>query len=177
MAASDGGDEELVIYHPNREKATSKATKTIVVVLLLASAGLVAIITLGGWASLQGDQIVSISYVIIYAVMAYFVARWSRGMLPLAAALAIILLVFAAIAAPGWFDRSHSGYDNPGLPPDLIGLLTAITIPVQLLLIAFAMRAFSQEWNVEIEMTRDEMQRRRKRERGNGSGYRPQPQG
>jgi protein-S-isoprenylcysteine O-methyltransferase Ste14 len=177
MAATTVDDEELVIYHPNRGKATSKATKGIVTLLLLASAGLVAIITFGGWSSLQGDQIISIAYVIIYCVMAYFVSRWSRGMLPLTAALAIILLVFAVIAAPGWFDRSHTGYDNPGLPPDLIGLLTAIIVPVQLVLIAFAMRGFTQEWNVEIEMTRDEMDRRRRRDRGNGSGYRAQPQG
>src|SRR5947209_7036967 len=171
-------DDELVLHHPNREKATSKATKAVVTVLLLVTAGLVALITLGGWSSLQGDQIVSIAYVIIYLVMAYFVARWSRGMLPLAAALSVILLVFAAIAAPGWFDRSHTGYDNPGLPPDLVGLLTVITIPVQLLLIAFAMRGFSQEWNVEVEMTRAELDRHRRRDRGNGgSGYRAQPQG
>jgi protein-S-isoprenylcysteine O-methyltransferase Ste14 len=176
MATSER-DDELVIYHPNREKATSQATKMIVFVLLLVSAGLVALITFGGWSSLQGDQIISVGYVIVYCVMAYFVLRWSRGMLPLASALAIILLVFAAIAVTGWFDRSHSGYSNPGIPPDLIGLLTVILIPVQLLLIAFAMRGFQQEWNVEIEMTQEEMERRRRRERGNGSGYRPQPQG
>ena len=175
--ATDTRDDDMVIYHPNREKATSQATKMIVFVLLLASAGLISLITFGGWSNLQGDQIVSIAYIAIYCLMAYFVLRWSRGVLPLASALAIVLLVFAAIAVPGWFARSHSGYHNPGLPPDLVGLLTVITIPVQLLLIAFAMRGFQQEWNVEIEMTRDEMERRRRRDRGNGSGYRPQPQG
>ena len=88
-------------------------------------------------------------------------------------------LVFAAIAAPGWFDRDATGYDNPGLPPGLIGLLTLILIPVEFLLIVFAMRGFSQKWNVEIEMTREEYDRRH---RGGGSGggeqggYRPQPQ-
>jgi len=178
MAQAPVSDErdDLVIYHPNRDKATSKATKAVVTVLLLVSAGLVAIITFGGWANMQGDQPVSVVYVIIYCVMAFFVAtRWSRGMLPLAAALAILLLVFAAIATPGWFSRDHFGYANPGLPPALLGLLTLIVIPVQLLLIAFAMRGFSQEWNVEVEMSRSEMERRR---RGGGSGgsYRPQPQ-
>lgn len=178
MAQGTRSDErdDLVIYHPNRDKATSKATKGIVTVLLLASAGLVAIITFGGWSNLQGDQPVSIAYVIIYCVMAFFVAtRWSRGMLPLAAALAILLLVFAAIATPGWFDRDHIGYDNPGLPPALLGLLTVVVIPVQLLLIAFAMRGFSQEWNIEIEMSRAEMERRH-RGAGPGGPYQPQPQ-
>lgn len=178
MAQGTGSDErdDLVIYHPNRDKATSKATKAIVTVLLLVSAGLVAIITFGSWSNLQGDQPVSIGYVIIYCVMAFFIAtRWSRGMLPLAAALAILLLVFAAIAAPGWFSRDHIGYDNPGLPPAMVGLLTVIVIPVQLLLIAFAMRGFSQEWNVEVEMSRSEMERRR-RGAGPGGPYRPQPQ-
>ena len=32
--------------------------------------------------------------------MAFLVARWNRGVLPVAAALAIIMLIFAAIAGP-----------------------------------------------------------------------------
>lgn len=163
MADDEEPDEDLVIYHPNRDKATSQATKVVVIVLLLASAGVVALVTLGGWSSLQGAKPVSLAYALVYVLMAYYVARWSRGVLPLSAALAIVLLVFAAIAAPGWFDRNHSGFDNPGVPPDLIGLLVLILIPVQLLLIAFAMRGFSQEWNVEIEMTHEERERRHRR--------------
>jgi FtsH-binding integral membrane protein len=172
---ADESDDDLVIYHPNREKAASKATKSIVVLLLLVCAGLVFIITAGGWRNLQGAQIVSIAYIIIFCVIAYFVARWQRGVLPIAAALAIILLVFAAIAAPGWFDRSKSGFNHSGLPPDLIGLFTVILIPVSFLLIAFSMRAFAQQWNIEIEMTRDELERRRRG--GPRGGYAPQPQG
>src|SRR5947199_7392287 len=175
---ADEPDDDLVIYHPNREKAASKATKSIVVLLLLICAGLIFIVTAGGWKNLQGAQIVSIAYIIVFCVMAYYVARWQRGVLPLAAALAIILLVFAVIAAPGWFDRSKSGYNHSGLPPDLIGLLTVILIPVSFLLIAFAMRAFAQQWNIEIEMTRDEMEERRRKDQGRGrGGYRAQPQG
>lgn len=174
--ADEAPDEDLVIYHPNRDKASSRAMQLFVIVLLLVSAGLIALITLGGWASLEGDQIVSVGYIIIYVLMAYYTSRWSRGVLPLAAALAIIMLVFAAIAAPGWFSRNHSGYDNPGLPPDLIGLLTVVLIPVQLLVIAIAMRAFQQEWNIEIEMTPEERDRRHKSQSGGGRGV-PQPQG
>ena len=171
-------DDDRVIHHPNREKGGSKATKAGTILLLLASAALTAIITVGGWDVLEAAQIVSIFYILIFLVMAFFVARWNRGILPLAAAFAIVLLVFAAIAAPGWFDRDATGFDNPGLPPGLMGLLTLVLIPVEFLLIVFAMRGFAQKWNVEVEMTRDEYDRRH---RGGGGGgqpaYQPQPQG
>ena len=157
---ADAPADDLVIYHPNRQKGGSKATKAGTILLLLASAGLTAIVTIGGWQDLEGAQVISIFFIIVFLVMAFFVTRWNRGVLPLAAAFAIILLVFAAIAAPGWFDRDASGYNNPGLPPGLIGLLTLILIPVEFLLIVFAMRGFSQKWNVEIEMTREERERR-----------------
>jgi hypothetical protein len=173
---ADGAPDDLVIHHPNREKGGSKATKAGTILLLLASAVLIAIVTLGGWADLEGAQVISIFFIIVFALMAFFVARWNRGVLPLAAAFAIVLLVFAAIAAPGWFDRDATGYDNPGLPPGLLGLLTVIIIPVQFLLIVFAMRGFAQKWNVEIEMTREEYDRRHREGRG-GEGPKPyQPQ-
>jgi lysylphosphatidylglycerol synthetase-like protein (DUF2156 family) len=171
MATAEAS-EDLVIYHPNREKAGSKATKAGTILLLIATSVLVAIITIGGWASLEGAQIISIFFILVFALMAYFVARWNRGVLPLASAFAILLLVFAAIAAPGWFDRDATGYHNPGLPPSLVGMLVVILIPVCVVLIIFAMRGFSQRWNVEIEMTEEEYNRRRRRSNGNGNGYR-----
>ncbi|MEA2439436.1 MAG: hypothetical protein QOH76_860 [Thermoleophilaceae bacterium] len=175
MADSAPADD-LVIHHPNREKGGSKATKAGTILLLLASAVLIAIVTIGGWQDLEGAQVISIFFIIVFALMAFFVARWNRGVLPLAAAFAIVLLVFAAIAAPGWFDRDASGYDNPGLAPGLLGLLTVIIIPVEFLLIVFAMRGFAQKWNVEIEMTREEYNRRH-REGRSGEGPTPyQPQ-
>ena len=176
---ADQTSEDLVIYHPNREKGGSKATKAGTILLLLASAALTAIITIGGWASLEGAQVISIFFILVFLLVAFFVARWNRGVLPLAAAFAIVLLVFAAIAAQGWFDRDSSGFDNPGLPPGLLGLLTLIVIPVEFLLILFAMRGFSQKWNVEIEMTREELDRRHRGDSGGGGqgSYQPQTQG
>src|SRR3954451_462294 len=153
---ADAPSEDLVIYHPNREKGGSKATKAGTILLLVATAVLIAIITIGGWSDLEGAQVISIFFIIVFALIAFFVARWNRGVLPLASAFAIVLLVFAAIAAPGWFDRDAAGYNNPGLPPGLIGLFTVLLIPLEFLLIVFAMRGFSQRWNVEIEMSRDE---------------------
>jgi hypothetical protein len=169
-----------MIVHPNRDKPAAKATKAGVILLLLVTAGLVAIVTAGGWSSLQGAQIVAIAYVIIFCVSAYYVGKWNRGILPVASALAILLLVVAAIAAPGWFDRDKAGYDNPGLPPSFLGLLTAIIVPVSFLLIIFAMRGFTQQWNVEVEVSRDDYEsgdwRGREIDEETG-GFKPQPQG
>jgi hypothetical protein len=140
------------IRHPNREKASSQVTKAFIVLLLVVSAVLTAIITFGGWNALQGAQVVSIGYIIIYLLMAYFVAaRWSRGVLPLVASLAVGLGVFAAIAAPGWFDRANPDYADPGLPPELLGTLSWLTVIVQVILVIAAMAGFQQKWNIEVE--------------------------
>ena len=159
------------IEHPNREKPESKATKAAVTLLLLTSAGLTAVITFGGWEALQGAEAGAIAYILIYLLMAYYVTRWNRGVLPVAAALAVLFMVIAIVAAPGWFERDKAGFDDPALPPGILGLLTLILVPVQLLLIAFAMRAFSQKWNVEVEVTREEAERRY----GGDGGGSPRP--
>ncbi len=154
MAESDG---ETRIRHPNREKSSSQVTKAFVALLLVASAVLVAIVTIGGWNALQGAQIVSVLYIIVYLVMAYFVMKLEpRGVLPLAAALAVGLAVFAAIAAPGWFDRAHPNYADPALPPRLLGLLTILTGIVQVILIIASMIGFQQKWNIEVEESVDD---------------------
>jgi hypothetical protein len=144
-------EPRVIIEHPNRKKASSKLTRAIVVVLLLASAGLMAIVTLGGWDALEGAKALQIAYIVLYVVVAFFVLRWSRGVLPVAAALATVLLIFAAVSAPEWFDRDKAGFADPALDESILGLLTALLVPVQLLLIAFAMSGFRQAWNVEVE--------------------------
>jgi hypothetical protein len=73
-----------------------------------------------------------------------------------AAALAILFAVIAAVAGPAWFDRDKAGFEDPALDPAMLGLLTIIIVPVQLLLIAFAMRGFQQQWNVEVEVAPDD---------------------
>ena len=156
----------MIIEHPNRDKAASKLTRAVVVVLLLVSAVLVAIISIGGWSALEGAKFLQVAYIVIYVVLAIFVLRWSRGVLPLAAALAIVLLIFAAVSTPAWFDRDKNGFTDPALPADVLGLLTALLVPVQLLLIAFAMSGFRQAWNVEIERHEDEPPPDRSERRG-----------
>ena len=151
MVRAGMAEDEVRIEHPNREKAASKATKAVVILLLLVSAALVAIVTIGGWDALEGAKAVQIAYIALYLVIAFYVARWNRGVLPVAAALAIVLLIFAAVAGPGWFDRDKTGFEDPALDSGLLGLITLLIVPVQILLIAFAMRGFQQEWNVEVE--------------------------
>jgi lysylphosphatidylglycerol synthetase-like protein (DUF2156 family) len=159
---------ETTLIHPNRDKASSKATKALVILLLLVTAGLVLIVTLGGWSQLQGAQIVSFGYVIVLVVMAFFVARWNRGVLPVAAGLAILFAVVAAVAGPAWFERDKAGFDDPTLDPAVLGGLTLILVPVQILLIVVALRGFQQQWNVEVEVTRDEAERYNRGDRGPG---------
>jgi lysylphosphatidylglycerol synthetase-like protein (DUF2156 family) len=141
----------VIIEHPNRKKAASKLTRAIVVVLLLGSAALMTIVTVGGWDSIEGAKALQIAYIVLYVVVAFFVLRWSRGVLPVAAALATVLLIFAAVSAPEWFDRDKAGFTDPALDESILGLITALLVPVQLLLIAFAMSGFRQAWNVEVE--------------------------
>ncbi|MCW3065111.1 MAG: hypothetical protein JWN32_2283 [Solirubrobacterales bacterium] len=167
LARQPDPDEELVLVRPNRDKAAAKTTKMFVILILLVSAALVAIVTVGGWSKLQGAQAVQIAYILIYIVMAFYVARWNRGVLPVAAALGIILGIFAAVAGPGWFDRDKAGFAPPdslfggqGLDVNVLGLITLLIVPVQALLIAVAMQGFRQNWHVEVEMPRDVAQRK-----------------
>lgn len=147
--------QNVIIEHPNREKASSKAAKATVLLLLLVSVALMAIVTIGGWSVLESARTIQIAYIIIYLIIAFYVAQWNRGVLPIAAALAIILVIFAAVAVPGWVDRDQDGFAQPSLDSGVLAIVTALIIPVQLLLIAFAMRAFNQAWNVEVERTPD----------------------
>jgi presenilin-like A22 family membrane protease len=156
MAEHEHDDEATYLDRPNRRKASSKATKAIVALLLVVSAAIMIIISLGGWNTLEGAKPVQIAYILIYLVMAFLVLRWNRGVLPLSAALAIVLLIFAAVSGPAWFDRDKAGLTDPALDESILGLLSLILVPIQILLIAFALRGFQQSWNVEVERSVDE---------------------
>jgi hypothetical protein len=167
------------VVYPNRDKASSKLVKLIVVLLMLASAALMLAITIGGWSKLEGLKPVDFIWALVYVIIAFYVMkRWARGLLPIAAALAILLLITALIAGTGasgtsWFDRSNFGFGpakslfgGNGFGPDTLGALTVILIPVQALLILFAGIGFAQGWNVELEVPVEEAKRR---------GYNPPP--
>jgi hypothetical protein len=169
------------VIHPNRDKANTKATKAVVVLLLLISVALMLAVTIGGWSKLQGLKPVNFIWCGVYLIIAFYIARWARGLLPIAAAMAILLLILSVIAGTGyagtsWFDRSHAGFapadslfGGTGFGPDTLGLLTLLIAPVQALLIIFAMYGFSQGWNVEVEVPIEEAERRR------GAGAAPPP--
>ncbi len=153
-------EPEVAIEHPNRSKAASKATRLVVVALLLASAFLLIVISVGAWDTLVGAKPLQVIYILLYVGIAVMVLRWSRGVLPVAAALAIVLLIFALVSVPGWFERDKVGFTDPAIASDIVGLLTALLVPLQLLLIAFAMRGFQQAWNVEVEHAPEPPRRR-----------------
>ena len=83
-----------------------------------------------------------------------------------------------AVSTPAWFDRDKAGFTSPALDESVLGLLTALMVPLQILLIAFAMSGFRQAWNVEVEHPldeppdrgrHDEGDREERPERGNAS--------
>ena len=145
--------EGYELWRPNREKAQNKTTKAIVAFVLLVSAGLLALIVIGGWERMQSSTIAifTLIWAALYVFFAILIANWNRGLLPVAASLAVIMTIFAAVAAPGWFSRAKDGLDSPILPEDLLGLLVIVLIPVQILLIIVSLIAFGQEWHVEEE--------------------------
>jgi hypothetical protein len=149
-------DDDRTVEHPNRKKASSQLTRMVVVLLLLVSAAVVAIVSLGGWSAEEGAKVFQVVFIVLYVLLAYFVLRWKRGVLPMIAALAVLVGIFGAVAAPGWFDRDKPGFTSPALPEDVLGLLCAVLVPLQAALIVFSMQGFRQAWNVEVERSRGE---------------------
>ncbi|RKQ90562.1 hypothetical protein C8N24_0373 [Solirubrobacter pauli] len=148
-------EDRVVIEHPNRRKASSQLARLVVIVLLLASAAVVLIVSLGGWDTIEGAKPLQVAYIVLYVVFALFVARWSRGVLPMIAALAVILAIFGAVAAPAWFDRAKDGFTDPAIASDVLGLLCAVLVALQVALLLSALIGFRQRWNVEVERRRE----------------------
>jgi len=141
----------VIVTHPNRAKPIVQATRATVVLLLLVTAVLLLIVTIGGWSTLEGPLPIQIVFFLIYVLMAYYASRWSRGVLAIGSALSVMLSIFALVAAPGWFERNKAGFAQPTLGAGLLGVLTVLIVPVQILFVTFAMRGFKQGWNVELE--------------------------
>ncbi len=148
VAAARPGYE---LWRPNREKSESKSARALLVLLLLLTAGMAFVITLGGWERLEGGKLFAAAYIVLYLVFAWAVSRWSRGILPLVSAMSVILAIFAGLAAPAWFGRAKDGLSSPLLPEELLGLLTLLLVPIQIIVIAVALVAFNQNWHVEEE--------------------------
>ena len=160
------------VIRPNRERMICKLTRLLVVVILLASVALMLALTIGGWSKLQGMTPVNFIWCAVYVVIAVFVLRWARGLLPIAAGLAVLLLAVAVISAIGlagtsWFDRSDTGFGaahalggGAGLSSSLLGTFTVLLACVEGLLILVAIVGFAQRWNVELEVPEEEARRR-----------------
>ena len=161
-----------VVVHPNRDKASCKLVRVLVVAVLLASVAVMLVLTIGGWSKLEGLKPVNFVWCLLYLVIAVYVWRWARGLLPIAAALAMLLLIVAVVAGTGlagtsWGDRSHTGFGaaqslfgGTGLTPDTLSFVTILMIPLELLLIIIAMVGFAQGWNVEMEVPEEEAKKR-----------------
>jgi hypothetical protein len=129
-------------------------TKWLIVLLLLLTACLAGLITVGGWDALEGGNgmgFVCAIYAILYFLFAFLVSRWRRGILPLAAALSMILAIFCAVGANSWFARDKSGFSEALFPSSVVGVLVIILMVVQLVVIVVALYGFNQAWNVEEE--------------------------
>jgi lysylphosphatidylglycerol synthetase-like protein (DUF2156 family) len=143
------------LWHPNREKPGVVTTKFVIAFLMLATAVIAALVTITGFSLLSGGGgmgIVCLIFAALYAFFSYLVfARWSRGILPVAASLSMILAIFCAVGADSWFARDKAGFDEALIPVPLIGLLVVILLILQILLIAACFYGFSQDWHVEEE--------------------------
>ncbi len=142
------------LWHPNREKPQAITTKLVIFFLMLATAAISGLVTITGFSLLSGGEamgIVCLIYAALYALFAYRVARWSRGVLPVAASLSTILAIFCATGANSWFARDKAGFEGATIPVPLIGLLVVVLAVIQVALIALAFYGFNQAWNVEEE--------------------------
>jgi hypothetical protein len=161
------------LWRPNREKAGSQTMKWLIVLLLLATAGLAALITIGGWSVMKGGSgmgVVCAIYALLYLLFALRVAMWSRGVLPLAAALSMILAILCAVGAESWFEREKSGFSEPLLSSSLVGALVIVLGLLQIVVIAAALYGFNQNWHVEEERPIGSGE-----DYGAGTGGAPQP--
>jgi hypothetical protein len=142
------------LWHPNREKPEVVATKLVVALLMLATAGIAALVTIAGFSLLIGGGGMGVLCLVIaalYGMFAFFVLRWNRGVLPVAASLSMILAIFCAVGADSWFARDKAGFDEALIPVPLIGLLVIVMLLLQILLIAACFYGFNQDWHVEEE--------------------------
>ena len=142
--------EQTIIEWPNRDKASSKLTRVLVVLALLGSTALITIVTVRGWDLLQEAKSLQIAFIAINLIFILQVLRWSRGVLPMAAGMATFVGIFALVSIDKWYARDQVGYADRQLSADL-GFLTIIILIVQVVVIVVAIVGFSQNWQTEVE--------------------------
>ena len=142
------------LWHPNREKPEVVTTKFVVAFLMLATAAIAGLVTITGFSLINGGGamgVVCLIFALLYALFAFLVVRWSRGILPVAASLSTLLAIFCAVGADSWFARDKAGFDEALIPVTAIGLLVVIMLLIQIVLVVACFYGFSQDWHVEEE--------------------------
>jgi hypothetical protein len=140
------------LEYPNREKSSSKLMRVVVIVTLLVSCGLIAAVSIMGWDLMQEAKVLNVVFIIVNLIFVVQAARWSRGVLPMAAGIAAFIAIFSGVSVTSWYQRDAPGYTDAALSAD-IGFLTIIIFIVQLAVIAVTIGAFSQNWQEEVERT------------------------
>lgn len=148
--------QDVVITHPNRETTAARSTRAIVILLLAASAVLTLVITWGAWGHQAGALGLQVLFAILFGYYAYAVTQWRSGVLPIAAGTAVFAGVFAAVSIGGWLDRDGEGYQSPPLPENLVAVLIFAFAVLQFVVVVATMRGFTQQWQVEVEVPRDQ---------------------
>lgn len=142
------------LWRPNREKAEAITTKFVLALLLAATSAIAFLVTITGFSLMTGGSgmgVVCLIYAVLYAFFTFLVVRWNRGILPVAAALSMILAILCAVGAESWFARDKAGFEEALIPVTLIGLLVVILAILQLIIVAVSLYAFNQNWHVEEE--------------------------
>ncbi len=104
---------DVIVTHPNRETREAKATRSLEIALLMLSAALSLLITVGSWGAQAGGVLLQLAFAGLFAYFARLVIKWRSGVLPIAAGTAIIAGILAAVAAGGWFDRPAPATSRP----------------------------------------------------------------
>ena len=135
------------LWRPNREKAESVTTKVVITFLLLATSAIAVLIAIGGFSLMSGGTgmaVVALVYGLMYAFFAFLVARWNRGILPVAAVLSMILAILCAVGANSWFARDKAGFEEGLIPVSLIGHLVVVLALLQIISMVAILYGFNQ---------------------------------
>ncbi|CAB4948299.1 unannotated protein [freshwater metagenome] len=138
--------------YPNRDKASSKVMRLVVVVALIVSSVLIGIVSVRGWDLMQEAKTLNIAFIAINVIFIVQVLRWSRGVLPMAAGIAAFVAIFSGVSITSWYQRDAPGYADAALSADL-GFLTTLIFAMQIVVIVVTITAFSQNWQEEVERT------------------------
>ncbi|MCK9249200.1 MAG: hypothetical protein M0P31_09535 [Solirubrobacteraceae bacterium] len=147
--------KQPVVTYPNREKPASKITRMLVIVVLLVSTLLLAWQTKRGWDLLEDAKQLHFVFIAVNLIFIVQVVRWSRGVLPMAAAIATFIGIFAFVSIGSWYSRDAVGFKEAALSAD-IGLLTQVILGVQVVVVLVTIYAMSQNWQTEVEIHADD---------------------